>query len=84
MNQLNFRPDTSDCTLEVVNKKENQKGFEVLPRRWVVERSLGWLNRFRRLSKDYERLPESSEAMGYIASIKFLLNRLGNKSPKFA
>ncbi len=72
------------CILEIVNKKENQKGFEVLPRRWVVERTLGCLSRFRRLSKDYERLPESSEAMGYIASIKLLLNRLENKSPKFA
>jgi putative transposase len=65
------------CVLEIVNKKENQKGFEILPRRWVVERSLGWLNRFRRLSKDYERKPASSEAMGYIGSIRLLLNRLG-------
>ena len=71
------------CVLEVVNKKENQKGFEVLRRRWVVERSLGWLTRFRRLSKDYERLPESSEAMGYIASIKLSLNRIGNGISKF-
>ena len=52
------------------------KGFQVLPRRWVVERTLGWLNRYRRLSKDYERLVESSESMIYIASIQTLLNRL--------
>ena len=68
------------CVLEIVNKKENQKGFEILPRRWVVERTLGWLTRFRRLSKDYERKPESSEAMGYIASIRLLLKRAGKKS----
>ena len=48
----------------------------MLPRRWVVERTLGWLNRYRRLSKDYERLVESSESMIYIASIQTLLNRL--------
>ena len=50
--------------------------LEVLPRRWVVERTLGWFNRYRRLSKDYERLAESNESMVYIASIQTLLNRL--------
>jgi len=56
------------CVLEVVKKKKGQRGFEVLPRRWVVERTLAWLVRSRRLSKDYERKPSSSEAQVYLAS----------------
>jgi putative transposase len=57
-------------------KKKRSKGFHVLPKRWIVERTLAWLTRFRRLSKDYERKPSSSEAMVYIASIRLLLNRI--------
>lgn len=48
--------------VEIVKKAEGQRGFVVQPVRWVVERSLAWLNRYRRLSKDYERLVESSES----------------------
>ena len=62
--------------LEVVSRPPEQQGFHVLPRRWVVERTLGWFNRYRRLSKGYERLAESSESMVYIAFIQTLLNRL--------
>ena len=62
--------------LEVVPRWPNQKGFQALPRRWVVERTLGWLNRYRRLSKDYERLVSSSQGMVYIASIQTMLKRL--------
>jgi putative transposase len=51
-------------------------GFHVLPRRWVVERSIAWLGRSRRLSKDYERQPTTSEAMVYLAGIRLLLARL--------
>ena len=65
-----------DALLEVVPRLPDQKGFQVLPRRWVVERTLGWLNRYRRLSKDYERLVSSSEGMVYIASIQTMLKRL--------
>lgn len=64
-----------DCVLEIVKKKK-KKGFHVLPRRWVVERPFAWLTRFRRLSKDYEKQPSSSEAMVYIASIRLMLRRL--------
>ena len=60
----------------VVPRLSKQKGFQVLPRRWVVERTPGWLNRYRRLSQDYERLAASSEGMVYIASIQTLLKRL--------
>ncbi len=48
---------TFGWTLEVVKEKEGQRGFEVLPRRWVVERTFAWFGRYRRLSKDYEYLP---------------------------
>jgi putative transposase len=51
-------------------------GFHVLPRRWVVERTFAWFGRSRRLSKDYERLPATSEALLYLASIRLLLARL--------
>jgi putative transposase len=57
-------------------------GFVVLPRRWVVERSLGWLGRWRRLSKDYEELPEVSEAMVTLASIRIMLHRLAHPNRK--
>lgn len=62
--------------VEVVKRDDDQKGFVVLPRRWVVERALAWLMRYRRLSKDYERYTEYSESMIYIASIHILLKRL--------
>jgi len=52
------------------------KHFEQLPRRWVVERTFAWIGRQRRLSKDYERLPTTSEAFIYLASIRLLLGRL--------
>jgi len=50
-----------ECQLEVGRKKKGQRGFHVLPRRWVVERTFAWLSRWRRLSKDYARKPTSSE-----------------------
>ncbi|MDB4950520.1 MAG: transposase, partial [Gemmatimonadetes bacterium] len=51
------------------------KGFKVLPRRWVVERTFAWLGQYRRLSKDYEQLTTSSEAMSYLAMIQLMLRR---------
>ncbi len=57
------------------------KGFQVLPHRWVVERTFGWLNRYRRLSKDYEDLTKSSEAMIYIAMISLMVRRLVRIKP---
>ena len=64
------------AVLEVVQREPGQKGFAVQPKRWVVERTLAWLGNYRRLSKDYERLPINSEAMIYLASIKAMLNRI--------
>lgn len=63
-------------TIEVVKKKEGQVGFEVLPRRWVVERTFAWLGRCRRLAKDWERSIESSTAWTFIAHIRILVRRL--------
>ena len=66
-----------DCVIEIVKKQETEEpGFHVLPRRWVVERTFAWINRFRRLSKDYERKPESSNSHIYVASIRLMLRRI--------
>ena len=70
-----LRP-THPITLEVVKRTDDQKGFAVLPRRWVVERTFAWLGRHRRLSKDYERLPRTSEAMIRLVMIRLMLRRL--------
>ena len=64
--------------LSIVEKAEGQKGFVVLPRRWVVERTIAWLNRQRRLSKDYERLPQTGEAFVYVAMIRLMLRNLAH------
>ncbi len=55
--------------VEVVTRRDGAVGFEVQPWRWVVERTFGWFGRYRRLSKDYERNPASSEAWIYISAI---------------
>ena len=62
--------------LEIVRKAADQRGFVVLPRRWVVERTIAWQGRSRRLSKDYEHATEYSESWCYLASIQLLLKRL--------
>ena len=62
--------------LESVARAEGQKGFAVLPHRWVVERTLAWLNPCRRLSKDYEELPTTSETFVYVAMTRLMLKRL--------
>jgi putative transposase len=63
-------------TLEQVAKPKDQVGFAIKPRRWVVERTFAWLGRGRRLSKDYEKLPENSVSVVYIGSIRLMLKRL--------
>ncbi len=62
--------------LEVVEKPGGQLGFAVVPRRWVVERTLAWTGRSRRLSKDYEQDAASTQAFIYLASIQRLLKKL--------
>lgn len=62
--------------LEIVKRSDDATGFHVLPKRWIVERTLGWLGRFRRLSKDDEATTESSEAWVTIAMLSLMLRRL--------
>ena len=66
-----------EVKLEQVKRSDGQKGFVLLPKRWVVERTFAWLNKQRRLSKDYETLTETSEAMIYAAMVRLMLGRLG-------
>jgi putative transposase len=69
--------------LEIVKRSDEAKrakGFEVVAWRWIVERTFGWLNRSRRLSKDYERLTESSEAFVYVSMIHLMTKRLAGQS----
>ncbi len=61
--------------LLIVSRPRGAKGFVLLPRRWVAERTLGWLGRWRRLSRDYEHLPEVSEAMVTLAMIRLMTHR---------
>jgi putative transposase len=62
--------------LEIVKRPEGTKGFLLLPKRWIVERTFAWLARYRRLSKDYEYLTHTSEAMLRVAMIHLMIRRL--------
>lgn len=66
---------TLNCVFQIV-KRPNVSNFVVLPKRWIVERTFGWLNRHRRLSKDYEQNPTRREAMVHLAMINLMLHRL--------
>ena len=66
------------CRLLPVLRPEGHKGFVLLPRRWVVERTFAWLSFHRRLALDYETLPESSQACIYIAMTRLMLRRLAS------
>jgi putative transposase len=73
---IEMLPRWRSIKVEQVKRSDTQKGFCVLPKRWIVERTFGWLVKQRRLSKDYESLPETSEAMIYAAMIRLMLARL--------
>ena len=66
-----------DWELEVVERTPGVRGFSVLPKRWIVERTFGWLSRNRRKSKDYERKVQTSETLIEVAMIRLLVARLG-------
>jgi putative transposase len=66
--------------IEITYRPEGSKGFQVLPRRWVVERTFAWICKYRRLSKDYEYLTETSESFIYLAMIHIMVRRLARKS----
>ena len=76
---VEFAREYAGVHIEVVTRDPDTRGFVVLPRRWVVERTFAWLGRNRGLSKDYEALPESSEAWIYLAMIHLMLKRLHPK-----
>lgn len=65
-----------DKVLEIVKRNDDVKGFKLLPKRWIVERTLGWIGRNRRLSKDYERFSSTEESWIYLGMISLMLNRL--------
>ena len=67
-----------DFVIEIVRKMEDQQGFEVLPRRWVVERTFGWMMRWRRLVRDYEQRIDVSEAMIQVAMGSLMLRRIAH------
>ena len=69
-------------TLVVIRRLAGTKGFVLLPRRWVAERTLGWLGRWRRLAREYEELPEVSETMVKLAMIRLMLHRLAHPNRK--
>lgn len=68
-----------EVTVEISKRIADKKGFHVLPKRWIVERTFGWLNYSRRLSKDYEERPDMSEGMIYLSMTRLMLNRLHPK-----
>jgi transposase len=70
-----------EWTIEIVKRCDAAKGFVLLPRRWVVERTLAWLNRNRRLAKDFEATIESAMTWLYIASVKLMSRRLARPTP---
>ncbi len=65
---------------EIIKRSDKAKGFEILPRRWVVERTFAWLGRCRRLAKDWENLADAALAFIRLASIRLMLRRLCNPS----
>lgn len=67
--------------VEITHRPKGSKGFQVVPRRWVVERTFAWICKYRRLSKDYEYLTETSESFIYAAMIHLMLRRLARKAP---
>ena len=71
----------SSLALEIIKRSDKVKGFKLLPRRWVVERTFGWLMKSRRLTRDYERKPSHHEALVYLAMIGFAAKRLTAEKP---
>jgi transposase len=80
---LSWAKDKLGILLEIVKRTDDVKGFKVLPRRWVVERTFGWLVRNRRLARDYERLTVNSEAMIKVAMIRLMTIRLAGQAVRW-
>ena len=67
--------------LEIVKRSDTAKGFVVLPKRWIVERTFGWLGRCRRLAKDFENLHRNSGGFFILAMIRLMLRRIARPQP---
>jgi putative transposase len=76
LSYLTARGSAADSGRTRSNNQSDAHCFVVLPKRWIVERTFGWFFKYRRLSKDYETLPSSSETMIYLAMINLILHRL--------
>lgn len=70
---------TLQCVVEIVKREADQPTFQVLPKRWIVERTFGWFNRQRQLSKEYDVYAETTEQWIYLASIQVMLHRLARQ-----
>lgn len=77
---IEWLSNTCDWTLEIIKRNADTTGFQVLPRRWVVERTFGWLGKYRRLGKDYEVLTQTSEAMIYVCMVHLMVRRFARKA----
>jgi len=75
---INWVFDLAGWIFEIVKRSDDVKGFQLLPHRWIVERTFAWLGRYRRLRKDYEVLPQTSEAFIYAAMVNLMLARLAH------
>lgn len=73
---IDWAKENYDHKLEIKKRSDDAVGFEVIPRRWVVERTFAWLNNNRRLSKDYERFSKTSESFIYLSMIRLMLKRV--------
>lgn len=80
---VNWAKESCQWILEIVKRNDDVKGFHVLPRRWVVERTFAWIGRYRRLSKDYESLTQTSETMIYAAMVNIMIRRLARNNQAF-
>ena len=72
--------DEASIPLEIVKRSSDMKGFKVLPKRWIAERTFGWLGRCRRLAKDFENLTRSHAAFFILAMIRLMLRRIARLS----
>ncbi len=70
----------AELAVEIVKRSDTAQGFEVLPRRWVVERTFAWLNRCRRLAKDFENRTRNALAFIRLASTRLMLRKLSNSN----
>ena len=70
--------------LEIVKRSNTAKGWVLLPRRWVVERTFGWLSQFRALARDYEFHPQTSEVLMQVAMMQLMLRRVAKKGQPVA